>query len=294
MRPVARLVGSDHALRALLLLSQRPEGLRISEVAAALGAPFTSAERALAVLAADRLVARSDRRYLLAASSRSREGVRFALAFLDPPEAQAALARANPAAEFCGVDGEGVLIVIRRFAEPADEARLRRAIELLEGFHPEGRVEFVDKSDLRERLRDDLAPRRRAERMRVLAGSVERTFPDRTRRGDLDAPRLAALHPALTTPSQRRLCGLARRHHLRRILAFGSATRADFRPDSDLDLLVEPSPGRLLGLRERVDLIVEAERLFGRDVDLLTAPIRRPSLAERVARDAVVLYDAAR
>jgi len=38
--------------------------------------------------------------------------------------------------------------------------------------------------------------------------------------------------------------------------------------------------------------VADAERLFDRDVDLVTTPLRRPSLAERVKRDGVVLYEA--
>jgi len=95
-------------------------------------------------------------------------------------------------------------------------------------------------------------------------------------------------------PSRRRLDRLAKTHGLRRILAFGSATRADFREDSDIDLLVEPKPGHLLSVGDRVRLWVEAESLFGRDVDIVTAPVRRRSLADRIKRDGVVLYDAAR
>ena len=291
---MVRLVASEHALRSLLALSQRPAGVRTAELAAMLDAPFTSAERALEMLAEDGLVDRFDRRARLVDSPRAGEAVRFALSFLRPNDVLETLARANPAVEFCGSDGDGILLVIRRFAEPADEARLDRAVELVRTFHPDRRIERVDKADLREQLLDDLSPRRRAQAMRVLAGEVDRTFPDRTRHGDVDAPALGRLHPTLPTPSQRRLADLARRHRLRRILAFGSATRADFRPDSDVDLLVEPAPGHALGLRERVDLIVETERLFGRDVDLLAAPVRRPSLAARIAREAVVLYDAAR
>jgi predicted nucleotidyltransferase len=77
-------------------------------------------------------------------------------------------------------------------------------------------------------------------------------------------------------------------------VAFGSATRADFRPDSDIDLLVEPVTGHHLGVNERIGLMADAERLFGRDVDVLTAPVRRASLAQRISRDGVMLYDAAR
>jgi Predicted nucleotidyltransferases len=289
---MVRLASSDNALAALLLVSQRPEGLRISTVAELLGISYTGAQKALEILAADELVARHDHRNRLVDSPLAHEAIRFSLAFLDQDRGLSALARANPAVEFCGLDDRGMLVVIRRFAEPADEMRLHEAVDLLAGFHPTRKIEFANKDDLRDQLLEDVAPRHRAARMRILAGSVDRTFPDRTRHGDFDAPRLGELNPMLATPSRRRLRDLARRYGLQRILAFGSATRADFRQDSDVDLLVEPAPGHHLDLDDRIGLTVEAERLFGRDVDLLTAPIRRPSLAERVRRDGVVLYEA--
>jgi predicted nucleotidyltransferase len=291
---VQRLVTSALALRCLLALSQRPQGVRTAELAAFLGAPYSSAERALELLIADDLVERTDRRSRLVDSPSAAEAVRFGLSYLPAVDAIEALARANPAAEFCGADSDGVLLVVRRFAVPADEAGLVRTVEVLRAFHPDRRIELAGKAELRDRLLDDLSPRRRAQAMRVLAGGVDRTFPDRTRHGDLAATGLGRLHPTLPAPSQRRLRELARRHRLRRILAFGSATRADFRPDSDLDLLVEPLAGYAPGLRARVEMIADAEDLFGRDVDLLTAPVGRPSLAARIAREAVVLYDAAR
>jgi predicted nucleotidyltransferase len=291
---VQRLVTSALALRCLLALSQRLQGARTAELSAILGAPYSSAERALDLLIADGLVERTDHRSRLVDSPCAAEAVRFGLSCLPPDDAIEALARANPAVEFCGVDTDSVLLVVRRFAEPADEAGLVRAIDALRAFHPDCRIEVVEKAELRDQLLDDLSPRRRAQAMRVLAGGVDRTFPDRTRHGDLDAIGLGRLHPTLPAPSQRRLRDLARRHRLRRILAFGSATRADFRPDSDLGLLVEPLAGHAPGLRGRVELIADAEDLFGRDVDLLTAPVGRPSLAARIAREAVVLYDAAR
>ena len=161
-------------------------------------------------------------------------------------------------------------------------------------FAPDVVIEFMGKADLREILLSDLSSRRRAEGMRVLAGSVDVSFPDRTRHGNFDGPSLGHLNAAIAAPSARRLRAIARKYGLRRILAFGSATRADFRPDSDIDLLVEPTPGRHLGLAERVGLIAEAERLFGRDVDLVTMPLRSCSLVQRINGDGVVLYDAAR
>jgi predicted nucleotidyltransferase/DNA-binding transcriptional ArsR family regulator len=292
--PVTRLIASEHALRALLLLSQHGSGRRASEVAEALDISYTGAEKALDILVVDGLADRAERGYVPVDSLRTREAIRFAYAFLPVDAALAALTRGNEVVEFAGVDDRGALIVLRRFAEQAPEGRLRQAVALLQRFSPSLDIQFVTKEDLRVQLLDDLAPRRRAAGMRVLAGDVDRSFPDRTRHGDFDSRPLGRLSDDIRAPSGRRLRALAREYGLRRILAFGSATRADFRPDSDIDLLVEPASGRRLSLTERVSLNADADRLFGRDVDLLMAPVRRSSLAERIDRDGVVLYDAAR
>jgi len=287
---MSRLVASEHGLRALIALSQRPDGARPSEVAAILEIPFSSAERALRVVQDDGLVERQDRLVALAMDARTRAAVRFALAMVTPVEALAVLARANLAVEFAGTDEQGSVLVIRRFAQPADEALLHAALSDLHAFRGELRVEVLDKSALRERLLDDRAPRDRALGMVILAGSVDRSFPDRTQHGNEDASPLRRLHDGVTVPSGRRLRALARRHGLRRMVAFGSATRTDFRPDSDLDLLVEPIPGRRLGLRQRAALVADAETLFARDVDLVASDEVRPALAARIARDGVVLH----
>jgi len=287
---MSRLVASEHGLRALIALSQRPDGLRPAEVAAILAISFSSAERALRVLEDDGLVEHQDRRTALATDPRTRAAVRFALAMGEPTEAVALLARANLAVEFAGTDEQGAVLVIRRFAWPADEALLNAALADLGALHGELRVEVLDKSALRERLLDDRTPRDRALGMVILAGSVDRSFPDRARHGTEDAPPLRRLHDGVTVPSGRRLRALARRHGLRRVVAFGSATRADFRPDSDLDLLVEPIPGQRFGLRERAALVADAETLFARDVDLVASDEVRPALAARIARDGVVLH----
>ena len=176
---MSRLVASDHGLRGLVALSQQPEGLRPAELAAILGVPFSSAERALRVLEDDGLVEHADRRFTAVAGARGAAALRFALAMLEPVEILTAVARANRAVEFAGTDEQGVVLVVRRFAEPADESLLHAALADLGAFHPELQIEILDKSALRDRLLDDLAPRERALRMRVLAGSVDRSFPDR-------------------------------------------------------------------------------------------------------------------
>ena len=54
-----------------------------------------------------------------------------------------------------------------------------------------------------------------------------------------------------------------------RIDIFGSALRADFGPESDIDLLVEFEPDRKLGLFEFVRMEQELADIFGRKVDLV-------------------------
>ena len=75
-----------------------------------------------------------------------------------------------------------------------------------------------------------------------------------------------------------------RRHHIRRLAFFGSVVRADFRPDSDVDVLVEFEPGHVPGL---AFFAIEdgLSRLLGRKVDLntpqfLSPYIRAAALAE--------------
>jgi uncharacterized protein len=51
---------------------------------------------------------------------------------------------------------------------------------------------------------------------------------------------------------------------------FGSVLRDDFRPDSDIDLLVQFRQNCLWGLLELVRINRELEYIFGRNVDLLT------------------------
>ena len=60
-----------------------------------------------------------------------------------------------------------------------------------------------------------------------------------------------------------------RRNHIRRMSLFGSILRDDFRPDSDVDVLVEFETGQTPGLAFFL-LPQQLEPIFGRPVDLTT------------------------
>ena len=66
-----------------------------------------------------------------------------------------------------------------------------------------------------------------------------------------------------------RLAEYCRANRIKRLDVFGSALRADFGPESDIDLLVEFEPDRTPGLFDFARMEEELADLFGRKVDLV-------------------------
>ena len=86
-----------------------------------------------------------------------------------------------------------------------------------------------------------------------------------------------------------RLARFCRRNHIRRLALFGSVLRHDFRPDSDVDVLVEFEPGKVPGLRFFA-LERELSEIFGRKVDLNTPGFLSPYFRGRILAEAEVQY----
>lgn len=80
-----------------------------------------------------------------------------------------------------------------------------------------------------------------------------------------------------------------RRHHIRKLAFFGSVLRDDFRPDSDVDVLVEFEAGYIPGLHI-VDMEVELSVILGRKVDLRTPQELSRHLRDRVLATAEIQY----
>ncbi len=92
---------------------------------------------------------------------------------------------------------------------------------------------------------------------------------------------------------QARLAAFCRRHHIRRLLFFGSVLRADFRPDSDVDVLVEFEPGRTPGFLSLATMEHELSLIFeGHKVDLQTPQSLSRYFRDEVLRTADVQYAA--
>lgn len=87
---------------------------------------------------------------------------------------------------------------------------------------------------------------------------------------------------------------LCRRHHVRRLSLFGSVTRDDFGPDSDVDVLVEFEQGDEPSLAGLVRLQDELSNVFGRrSVDVATPSIlRNPYRRKAILKDLTPIYGA--
>ncbi len=91
------------------------------------------------------------------------------------------------------------------------------------------------------------------------------------------------------------IAALCRRHHVRRLSVFGSATRDDFDPTtSDVDLLVAFSPDAdPIYAKNYYSLRDNSEGLFHREVDLVgEGIIRNRYRLQSIEADKVELYAA--
>ena len=83
-----------------------------------------------------------------------------------------------------------------------------------------------------------------------------------------------------------------RRHHIRRLALFGSILRDDFRPESDVDVLVEFEPGATPGFGF-IAVQDELSEILGRPADLHTPASLNRYFREEALAEAETLYDAA-
>ena len=85
-----------------------------------------------------------------------------------------------------------------------------------------------------------------------------------------------------------------RRWQIREFALFGSAIRDDFRPESDIDILITYDPASAWGLFEHAQMQNELNTLFGRKVDLVTRraleQTQNQLLRDRILETAQVIF----
>jgi predicted nucleotidyltransferase len=88
---------------------------------------------------------------------------------------------------------------------------------------------------------------------------------------------------------KQKLAEFCRRHHIRKLSFFGSVLRDDFRPDSDIDVLVEFESGYVPGLAF-FGMEEELAAILGRKVDLHTPQFLSKYFRDQVVAEAEVQY----
>lgn len=101
------------------------------------------------------------------------------------------------------------------------------------------------------------------------------------------------MHSTLPRLNRRSLRAICQKYHIRQLAFFGSVTRADFSPSSDVDILVEFEPGFTPGF-EFFTIERELSGLFGRKVDLNTLNFLNPEIRANAQVDAIIAYESAR
>lgn len=184
-------------------------------------------------------------------------------------------------------------VAARLVRDPGLKSQAVRRLELIRKVNPSGRVYHDRWAELLEGSMPALLRNMTEDSERAAALRRESPFTvlyDPKLRQRMYRP------PETRSPQlkfkRHELADLCRRHHVRRLSLFGSAVRADFRPDSDVDVLVEFEPRQTPGLGRMSELQNELSTLFGgRKVDLATPAImRNPFRKKTIERDLETVY----
>lgn len=87
------------------------------------------------------------------------------------------------------------------------------------------------------------------------------------------------------------LTKFCQRHHIRKLSLFGSILRDDFRPESDVDFLVEFLPEQTPGFIGLVKMENELTRMIGRKADLRTPQELSCYFRQEVIDESIVQYE---
>lgn len=92
--------------------------------------------------------------------------------------------------------------------------------------------------------------------------------------------------------SKDKIADFCKRNKITKLSVFGSSLRDDFRPDSDVDILVEFDSEARVGLMTLTRLENELSEIIGRKVDLNTSGFISKHYREKVLAESEVQYAA--
>ncbi len=87
--------------------------------------------------------------------------------------------------------------------------------------------------------------------------------------------------------NKQKILSLASKYGAKNLRVFGSVSRKEETPESDLDLLVELDQDR--SLLDRIALMQDLEELLGRKVDVVNEKALHPKLKQTILKEAIPL-----
>jgi hypothetical protein len=90
---------------------------------------------------------------------------------------------------------------------------------------------------------------------------------------------------------QDKIRAFCEKYPIRKLSLFGSVLRDDFRPDSDVDVLVEFEPGAAVTYLDMATIEMELAALIGHKVDLREPEELSRYFRQRVLDTAIVCYE---
>ena len=99
------------------------------------------------------------------------------------------------------------------------------------------------------------------------------------------------MKPKIEIPESK-ISDFCRRNHITKLSFFGSVLRSDFRPDSDVAVLVEFEPGRVPGFIRLAGMERELSEIIGRKAGMRTPEDLSRYFCDEVIAEAEVQYAA--
>jgi hypothetical protein len=91
--------------------------------------------------------------------------------------------------------------------------------------------------------------------------------------------------------TKEQIAGFCKKNHIKKLAFFGSVLRDDFRPDSDIDILVTFDRSVPIGLFEVIGMEMELSEMMGKKVDLRTPNELSDYFRDEVLAEAEVQYE---
>lgn len=91
--------------------------------------------------------------------------------------------------------------------------------------------------------------------------------------------------------TKEQIAGFCKKNHIKKLAFFGSVLRDDFRPDSDIDVLVTFDRSVPIGLFEVIGMEMELSEMMGKKVDLKTPNELSDYFRDEVLAEAEIQYE---